>query len=44
MGVFGECLFYYENYVRLNKEVIDKYGFFIFIIDCEFKENECIMW
>lgn len=44
MGVFGECLLYYENYVRLNKEVIDKYGLFIFIIDCEFKENECIMW
>jgi len=43
MGAFGECLPYYENHVRLNKEVTDKHGLPTLTIDCEFKENERIM-
>ena len=37
---FAECLPYHENHVRLNTEVLDKWGQPTLAIDAEFKENE----
>lgn len=41
---FGECLFYEDNVVSLNKDVLDKYGLFILYISVIFWENEKVMW
>ena len=40
---FGEMLPYHENFVKLDKNKVDKYGLPTFVIDCEFKENELNM-
>ena len=40
---FGEMLPYHENFVKLDKNKVDKYGLPTFVIDCEFKENELDM-
>lgn len=37
---FGECLPYYENHVRLNHDVKDKWGQPTMHFDAEFKANE----
>lgn len=37
---FGEMFFDYENCIYLNKKVIDKWGFLVFVMDVEIKENE----
>jgi choline dehydrogenase-like flavoprotein len=40
MTGFGECLPYFENHIKLNKEVKDKWGQPTLLFDVEFKENE----
>ena len=37
---FAECLPYHENYVKLNKDVLDIHGQPTLTIDAEWKENE----
>ena len=37
---FAECLPYHDNQVRLNTDVLDKWGQPTLAIDAEFKENE----
>jgi choline dehydrogenase-like flavoprotein len=40
LGGFGEVLPYYENHVRLNKDVVDAFGIPVLHIDVEYKDNE----
>ncbi|MDP4131350.1 MAG: GMC family oxidoreductase [Bacteroidota bacterium] len=41
---YGETLPYYENKVSLNKDQKDAFGLPVLNIDCEWKENEKIMF
>jgi choline dehydrogenase-like flavoprotein len=43
MTGFGECLPYYENHIRLDKDNKDKWGQPTLVFDVEFKENEMKM-
>jgi choline dehydrogenase-like flavoprotein len=40
LGGFGECLARYENYVKINREVVDAWGIPVLHIDMEFGDNE----
>ena len=40
---FAEMLPYYENHVRLDHDIKDKWGLPTVTIDCELKENEKVM-
>lgn len=41
---YGEQLPYYENKIMLNKDVKDAFGLPTLTVDCEWKENEKIMF
>ena len=43
LGAFGECLPYFENHVRIDKEVVDAWGIPVLHIDCAFRDNELKM-
>ena len=43
MASFGECLPYYDNYMKLNFDKKDKWGQPTITFDAEFKENERLM-
>jgi choline dehydrogenase-like flavoprotein len=45
MGImgFGECLPYYDNHIKLNQDIKDKWGQATLLFDAEFKENEAKM-
>ncbi|MCV4601020.1 hypothetical protein OFC63_33875, partial [Escherichia coli] len=38
LGGFGEVLPYFENHVRLNKDVVDAFGIPVLHIDVEYKD------
>jgi len=40
VGAFAECLARFENHVRINKDVVDKWGIPALHIDMEFGDNE----
>lgn len=44
LEAYGECLPYYDNKVTLNRDKKDAFGLPTLDIDCEWKENEKIMF
>lgn len=40
---FGEMLFSYDNYIVLDRMMIDKWGLLVLVISVELGENECKM-